>query len=407
MPLNFQFAFLGCGHNYFARVIRIGDNGIPQQGECITEMYGLPTALASNFDRTSYSKIFVFNLRGHDFLSHTGQWTGSNGKGGYLPTSPTSISELALLKPLRDKNEANGYDGSEMIISFGPHSSSFFADVTAESLKRYNWRNLPIGLEDEIQKNLDAKGYGNIYQVMMNGEKIDSKDFKVEGGWVILFGRGESFAFGGKLPPRLEGILRQAKEDQAAKRGALFGPKIDNSIHRIYLNHQNPDDYVLLFNDGRCYASLHEGFREKLKRVDTTWAAGNGIVGKFYFTSSCEWPESTRKQHNAEYYARRGMFHLSKGNTDLALKYLREASDESKRDPEIQKQFAMAIIAKRQEGPPDEILDDMIKYREMQASKGRPRPREVQDENTLFRDEYMWILDQNYPLRNLKQISTK
>ena len=96
------------------------------------------------------------------------------------------------------------------------------------------------------------------------------------------------------------------------------------------------------------------------------------------------------------------MFHLSKGNTDLALKYLREASDESKHDPEIEKQFAMAIVAKRRERQPDEILDDMIKYKETQAWTGRPRPREIQDNNTLFRDEYMWILDKNYPIEEIE-----
>jgi hypothetical protein len=188
----------------------------------LRDRYGLPTAFASNFSKTSYAKKFIFNIRGHDFLSHCGKWTSSKGKYGFLETSSTSILELALLGPLRDENERNGYDGSEMIISFGPQASSFFADIVAPGLKRYKPSNLPEGLDEEVQKNRDAKGYGNIYEVMMNAV----------GGWVILFGEGESFEFGGTLPEKLKNVLAEAK---ITKKASIFCRNINSIYVRLSL----------------------------------------------------------------------------------------------------------------------------------------------------------------------------
>lgn len=135
----------------------------------------------------------------------------------------------------------------EMIIRFGPQASSFFVDITAPGMERYKSHNLAqvaYGLDDVIQRSRDAHGYGDIREVMMNAV----------GGWVVLFRRGlkgEKFAFGGKLPYRLEGVLVRAQEAQAAQRGALFGvfgPKTDNTIH-VSLCHQHPLVCVLFVDD--------------------------------------------------------------------------------------------------------------------------------------------------------------
>ncbi|KUJ15891.1 uncharacterized protein LY89DRAFT_783143 [Mollisia scopiformis] len=396
MPLNIQFAFLGNGHNYFIRVIRVSENGLPQEGECVPATYGLPKSFDSKYKKKSYSKYFLFNIRGHDFLSHCGQWTNANGKVGYLETSSTAISELAQLEPLRIDNEKNGYDGSEMIISFGPRASSFFADVTAPALKRYKSSNLPLGLEDEIQKNMSVQGYGNIYEVMINPATSSEK----EDGWVILYAEGKKFAFGGALPHRLKEVLKEAKE---AKKGTFLRPK-DNSIHRIYLNHQNPDEYVLLFNDGRCHASLHKDFRDDLEEVVSLWATGNGLPNfAFDFISSCACPKFSQTLQNASYYSKRGMFHLAKSNVDLALKYLRAAADEDETSKDIHDNLAIAIMAMRRKRGTDEILEARINHRSVHARRHRPRRLEHQDEDTLFRDEYMWILDEGYDVDELEE----
>jgi len=188
---------------------------------------GPPDSFVKKLSKKTYSKLFIFNIRGHDFLSHYGEWKDSENQHGYLEASSTSVSELALLEPLRAELEKNGHDGLEMIIRFGPQPSSFFADVTAPGMERYKSHDLAhvaYGLDDVIQRSRDAHGYGDIREVMMNAA----------GGWVVLFRKGlkgEKFAFGGKLPPRLQGILVRAQEAQRAERGALFSQKVDHSIH--------------------------------------------------------------------------------------------------------------------------------------------------------------------------------
>jgi hypothetical protein len=174
------------------------------------DRYVLPKAFTSKVNKKSYSKIFIFNIRGHDFLSHCGQWTDSSGRGGYLEEPPTATSEPASLEPLRaDNAQKNGSNGSDMIISFGPQSSSFFADVNTPNLKRYMWQNLPDGLNYELQ---NTRGYRSIYDVM-NPDGSGKRDH----GWVFLFKEKEKFrekqrlAFGGALPPRLKELLQEAE----------------------------------------------------------------------------------------------------------------------------------------------------------------------------------------------------
>lgn len=248
MPFNIQFAFLGSEHNYLGRVIRVSDQGIPQEKESIFETYvahvahispsqtdqynrfGLPDAFVAKLSKEPYSQQFIFNIRGHDFLSHYGERMDRKGQHEYLKTSATAVSELKLLESLQSELKRNNNDVLEIIIRFGPYGSSFFADVTAQGIERYKSHSLAqvdYGLDDVIQRSRDAHGYGDIREVMMNAV----------GGWVVLFNKGlkeKKFAFGGDLPKRLEDELKTAQEAQAAKKGALFGafgPKADNSIH--------------------------------------------------------------------------------------------------------------------------------------------------------------------------------
>jgi len=87
------------------------------------------------------------------------------------------------------------------------------------------------------------------------------------------------------------------------------------------------------------------------------------------------------------------MFHLSKGNTELGLKYLREASKEHENDAKIEKQLAMAIVATRHERGAEQITHA--------RKQGPPRP-DNQDQDRLLMNEYMWVLDENYDIAELK-----
>jgi hypothetical protein len=69
---------------------------------------------------------------------------------------------------------------------------------------------------------------------------------------------------------------------------------------------------------------------------------------------------------------------------------------------QIQDQLAMAIVAMRRKRGTDQILDDRINRRPVQARTQRPQRRKDQDEDTLFRDEYMWILDEKYVITELE-----
>lgn len=132
-----------------------------------------------------------------------------------MDTSLTSLSEFPQLDSLMKENKENRFNSLNMIMSFGPKPGSFFAD--AYSLKRYKWLNLPTGLEDQIQKNICVKGYGNgeIQEVAMNAR----------GGWIIVFNKGKRFEFGGNLPYELRKALQRARQTKLAH------PKADISIH--------------------------------------------------------------------------------------------------------------------------------------------------------------------------------
>jgi hypothetical protein len=99
---------------------------------------------------------------------------------------------------------------------------------------------------------------------------------------------------------------------------------------------------------------------------------------------------------NALYYSRRGLFFLSRLDEEMALRYLREASHQNKRNRQIRENYCIAIIAMRRKRESDRELQEMIDKRPERLHTHRPPPPrpENQDEDSFFRDEYMWMLDE-------------
>jgi len=162
-----------------------------------------------------HRKRFFYNIRGHDFLSYSGQYVSKNSDDvGHVETAYVPISESALLESLRRENEQHGYLGPNMITCLGPRPGSAF--IKAYSLKRYEWENLPPDLNRELLK-IYSKGY----------EKSGIQDLAMNalGGWVILLNEGKNFAFGGELPFTLRILLQDAQEKQREK------PKLKISIY--------------------------------------------------------------------------------------------------------------------------------------------------------------------------------
>ena len=133
-----------------------------------------------------------------------GQWK-SNSTEGPLPASNVSIKEINELRALLiTGNDQRAHKEADLILSFGPTSGSFFANLI--HLKRYRWANLPAKLEDEIQNNVSKNGYGKIREIAMNSV----------GGWIIQYQNGRDFQWGGRLPPALDEALFTGKRSKAA-----------------------------------------------------------------------------------------------------------------------------------------------------------------------------------------------
>jgi hypothetical protein len=98
-------------------------------------------------------------------------------------------------------------------LSFGPAPGSFFAD---DCRTRYRWNNLPISLENAIQRIVCIQGYGRISDVTMNAA----------GGWVILLKNRPEYEWGGQLPDRLVQALRDGKQRKAVINVSYHSPPI-------------------------------------------------------------------------------------------------------------------------------------------------------------------------------------
>ncbi|KAL2066742.1 hypothetical protein VTL71DRAFT_2814 [Oculimacula yallundae] len=381
MSSNFQFAFLGCQNNYLASVTELITSERPA-GPSDTETYGLPDAFAAGFKEYSRKKYF-FNIRGHDPLSHIGRWHTLNNEGNVKACS-TSHAEIEQLQSIALENAAKARNSRTAImnVTFGPKSGSFFADV-CES-REYMWDRLPRSLEIRLQRlltrtKLISRGtYGKIYDIAMNASE----------GWVLLLKQGKEYESGGKLPPDLERALQRGRERKAA-------------ISHIFLNHQNPNEYVLLFSDGVAHVALHEEFHDPVRRLLKLWAANRKLSEKFRFypRSTCAYPKPYQRTLNASYYNARGLFHLSRGNALLALSYFNEAHEQNRGSDEIHLNLGMALVAVRQ-STRDEVLEAYL------ATEKEIRPNPVvlrEGEMGSFRISYVGMEARGWDIRMLER----
>lgn len=113
------------------------------------------------------------------------------------------------------------------------------------------------------------------------------------------------------------------------------------------LNHQHPDEYVLLFSDGHAHINLHQDFKKQIKRLVDVWARKRGKPEGWHFTYSCQCLEGEQRQLDAAYYNRRCCFYLSRKDSNLALAYLREAILQDPRSSEIRVTQRLALVAHR------------------------------------------------------------
>jgi hypothetical protein len=384
--------------------------------------YGLPTYFASEFQSNSYARRHIYDIRGHDFLSFGAKFKSDKGIERCLGVSVTPISESLFLESLRNETakrasskkessrkaaEDTTNPGLDMTITFGSKPGSFFVD--AFSIPRYGWANLPPDLDNLIQRIVCVKGYGDgvIKNVALNAN----------GGWVMSLDEGSRFEFGGELPYDLRIVLQDAQKNNSEQPGLkitievrfpliVSGNILTKYLQRIYLNHQHPQEYVLIFGEGQCFACLHSDFRDPLEKLLTTWATGNRVRRfVFNFKPSSTIGQDCQRLLNAQYYSRRGLFFLSRFNVELALRYLREAVYQDESNMEIRGRLAIGLVAVRRVRGRDPTLDALIERRPHRAPGHRPppRPREHQDEGTMFRDEYMWMLDEDVELPALEQ----
>ncbi|KAH6717516.1 hypothetical protein BKA61DRAFT_715798 [Leptodontidium sp. MPI-SDFR-AT-0119] len=384
MSSNFQFAFLGCQNNYLASVTDITTSERPV-GPSITETYGLPDVFAADYKKYARKKYF-FNIRGHDSLSHIGRWHTLTSEGNVRACS-NSYAEIEHLEGLARKNAAKVKRNcvASMNVTFGPKSGSFFADVC--ELKEYRWANLPWTLEERLQSLMSStrffgcfrRGmYGKIYDVAINASE----------GWIMLLKQGEKYEWGGELPADLRRALEHGKERKAA-------------ISRVFLNHQNPHEYVLLFSDGIAHVALHEEFHDPLKTLLKHWAANRNLSDKFKFypRSTCAYPKPYQRILNACYYNARGLFHLSRGNPLLALSYFNEAHEQNRGSDEIHLNLGMALVAVRNSRRDEELESYLAMEKEV-----RPNPVVLREgELGSFRMSYVGMEARGWDMQMLER----
>lgn len=125
----------------------------------------------------------------------------------------------------------------------------------------------------------------------------------------------------------------------------------------MFLNHQHPTEYVLIFNEGQVYIRLHQAFEEKIWNLVKVWADDRKIKCiQWNFRSSCSCSPQNQMQKDADYYSKRGLFHLRRGNAELAYNYLKEAHTLDWTEETIKNNYAKALVALRKERK-DSILD--------------------------------------------------
>lgn len=145
---------------------------------------------------------YMYNIRGHDFLSYTVQAINKADKKVFSAMNNVSYAEIKELQKLA---AAHGVAHKrDLAVSFGPAPGAFFA--SAPRLRRYRWANLPPELDDILQDHVCRNGYGD------EKKRIKSICMNSRGGWVVQVGRNNQVLLGGTLPLELENVLRSTLE---------------------------------------------------------------------------------------------------------------------------------------------------------------------------------------------------
>jgi hypothetical protein len=332
--------------------------------------HGLPDQFLRNILKKSR---YIFNVRGHDFLAHDGHWRSRN-QTGNLDARKQMIGEIDELHQFVCAVEANESKagGEELLVTFGPAPGSFFAD---DRRSRYRWANLPTHLEDTLQRLVCKHGYGRIVDVTINST----------GGWVVQL-KNDDFEFGGELPARLQSSLQEGKKRKSSIK--VCGPCVLQwtemliSSKRLYLNHQNPDEYLLIFKDGKTCICLHAEAEPLLKKLVER---STKKKLSWNFQSSCFCDPLIQRRANAAYYNSRGRFQLFRGAPEQALGYLQEAL-RLENSSTYWKDYGMALVAVRKTRQ-DPILESWLS-----PSNLSPQPLYDPHDVDGFRSDYFKVV---------------
>jgi hypothetical protein len=161
---------------------------------------------------------------------------------------------------------------------------------------------------------------------------------------------------------------------------------------RLFLNHQHHSEFVLLFSDGRVYARLHQNFQEKLEYLLQIWAIDRKKHLDLDFKSSCNCPEASQRKADASYYNLRGLFHMKRGDPELAYGYLREARIQNPKDDGIRNRYMKALNEFRT-FLKDPVLEQYLEQNSHMAGLQMPFPET--DSSTVvgrFRQDYVWMM---------------
>jgi hypothetical protein len=135
--------------------------------------FRLPVSFTKGYEISAQTR-YISDIRGHDFLSHTGRWASEDAR-GISKKSENIINEIGALRALGQELEERKNNKADLKLSLGPQPGSFFADV--KKLRLYRWEKVPRDLNNAIQDELAKRGYGKISNVVMNAT----------GGWVMYF----------------------------------------------------------------------------------------------------------------------------------------------------------------------------------------------------------------------------
>jgi hypothetical protein len=147
---------------------------------------------------------YIYNVRGHDFLSHMGQWK-SQTESGTLMSNRKIYGEIIELKKFADLDQTAHGGDPNLITNFGPTAGSFFTEAWRPKLKCYRWENLPADLNRKLQ---ELGRYGRVWDAALNASN----------GWVLQLDEGKQWASGGPVHPDLERALSEVRNRNMAVR---------------------------------------------------------------------------------------------------------------------------------------------------------------------------------------------